>query len=264
MRPPLTSVSTRVLRLTRFFLHLAEAMLVAALVYPFMARPARRRRLKHWSARLLRIFAIRLQVSGAPPASAAVLIVGNHVSWLDIFAINAVQPTRFVAKAEIRRWPLLGWLCGRGDTLFIDRRRRHHTREINQAMTAALRAGDAFAVFPEGTTTHGDVLLPFHASLLQPALASAARVQPVAIRYTRDDGSLCLEADYEGDKTLLESLLQLITQSRVHLHLQFLPPIECAGLHRREVADEAARHIATALGLAAPYRRAGSARGPTA
>ncbi len=258
-----TRYGVRVYRFIRVLLHVARALAVAALIYPFIDRAARRRRLKEWSADLLRLLGVHLRVSGAPPGG-AVLMVGNHVSWLDIFAINAVQPTRFVAKSEIRRWPLIGWLCRRGETLFIDRARRHHTREINAAMAAALQAGDAFAVFPEGTTTHGDMLLPFHASLLQPALTCDAQIVPVALRYSRSDGSLCTEADYEGEKSLLQSLLQLLTQPRVYLHLQFLPAIECAGRHRRELADAAARRIAATLGLAAPNRRAGTARDPTA
>jgi 1-acyl-sn-glycerol-3-phosphate acyltransferase len=258
-----TGIGTRGSRLVQFFLHLLRAIVVAACVYPMIDRAARRRRLKHWSARLLRILSIRLEIRGNPPDDGVVLIVANHVSWLDIFAINAVRPTRFVAKSDIRRWPVIGWLCARGDTLFIDRARRHHTRDVNAAMAAAMQAGDAFAVFPEGSTTHGDVLLPFHASLLQPALTCKAKIYPVAIRYSREDGSLCTEADYEGAKSLAESLLQLITQKRVHLALHFLPPIDCAGMHRREIADTAARHIATTLGLAVPNRRAGQSSGPT-
>jgi 1-acyl-sn-glycerol-3-phosphate acyltransferase len=259
-----TTTSVRTWRFVCVFAHLLRAVAVAGLIYPFINRAARRRRLRQWSARLLQILAIHLHSSGERPAAGPVLIVGNHVSWLDIFAINAVQPVRFVAKSEVRGWPVIGWLCARGDTLFIDRKRRHHTRDINHAMTEAMRGGEAFAVFPEGTTTHGDVLLPFHASLLQPALACAARVYPVALRYRRSDGSLCTEADYEGEKTLFESLLQLLTQRRVDLELVFLPPIDCTGMHRRELADAAAACIATRLGLAAPSRRAGTARGPTA
>lgn len=259
-----TPMLLRALRFVRVMLHLLRALAVAGFIYPFVDRAARRRRLRQWSARLLQLLAIRLHSSGERPAAGAVLVVGNHVSWLDIFAINALQPVRFVAKSEIRSWPLIGWLCARGDTLFIDRKRRHHTRDINAAMADAMRAGDAFAVFPEGTTTHGDVLLPFHASLLQPALACEARVYPVAIRYRRTDGTLCTEADYEGEKTLFESLLQLLTQRRVDLELIFLPAIDCAGMHRRELADAAAASIAARLGLAAPSRRAGTARGPTA
>lgn len=264
MRPTRTGIGVRVVRLVRFAAHLVHALLVAAFVFPFVDRPARRRRLQRWSAQLLRILAVRLNLSGGLPAGGGVLIVANHVSWLDIFAINAVQPMRFVAKSEIRRWPLIGWLCARGDTLFIDRARRHHTRDINHAMAAALRAGDTFAVFPEGSTTHGDILLPFHASLLQPALTCEAAIVPVAIRYSRADGSLCTEADYEGDKSLVASLLQLITQPRVQLSLQVLPAIDCAGRHRRELADETAAAIAARLGLAVPSTRAGRSRGPAA
>lgn len=264
MQAPTTGVGVRAFRLAHFFTHLLRAVFVAALVYPFIRRPARRRRLKRWSAQLMHLLAIRLAVTGTPPGGGAVLIVANHVSWLDIFAINAVQPTRFVAKSEIRRWPVIGWLCARGDTLFIDRARRHHTRDINRAMAEAMQAGDTFAVFPEGSTTHGDILLPFHASLLQPALTCDARVYPVAIRYSRADGSLCTEADYEGDKSLAASVLQLVSQPRIHLDLHFLPAIECAGMHRRELADEVAGRIAARLGLDAPSRRAGKSRGRTA
>jgi 1-acyl-sn-glycerol-3-phosphate acyltransferase len=259
-----TGTGTRALRLLWFIAHLMRGVAVAAVVYPFIGRAARRRRLKQWSKQLLRLFSIRMRVHGAPPAEGVVLIVSNHVSWLDIFAINAVRPTRFVANSDIRRWPLIGWLCAQGDTLFIDRTRRHHTRDINATMAAAMRDGDAFAVFPEGSTTHGDVLLPFHASLLQPALSCDAKIFPAAVRYSRDDGSLCSEADYEGEKSLVQSLLQLVTQPRVHLDLHFLPPIDCAGRHRRDVADEAAERIAATLGLDAPSTRAGKARGRTA
>jgi len=264
MRRKTTNVCVRAVRLGEFAFHLLRAVAIAALVYPFIERPARRRHIRRWSAQLLHILAVRLHATGTPPAGGALLMVANHVSWLDICAINAFTPTRFVAKSEIRHWPLVGWLAACGDTLFVHRARRRHTRQINDEMAAAMRAGDSFAVFPEGATTHGDILLPFHTSLLQPALECEAPVYPVAIRYLRADASLCVEADYEGDKTLVESLLQLITQPRVDLHLQFLPPIDCKGMHRRELTDEAARRIANALGLAAPNRRVESGRGRTA
>ncbi len=189
------------------------------------------------------------------------MLVANHVSWLDIFAINAAHAMRFVAKGEIRRWPLLGWLCAKSGTLFIERRQRRHTLDINAQIAAGLREGDTFAVFPEGAITSGDVVLPFHASLLQPALMCNARFFPVAIRYTHSDGSLCLEADYAGDKTMLDSLRLILTQPVIHVHLQFLPPLDCDGRHRRELADEAGKRIAAALNLPAPQRRTGKAPG---
>jgi 1-acyl-sn-glycerol-3-phosphate acyltransferase len=183
------------------------------------------------------------------------MIVANHVSWLDIFAIDSVRAVRFVAKAEIRRWPVFGWLCAQVDTLFIERARLHHIAQINGQVTAALRQGDVFAVFPEGVISAGNVLLPFHASLLQPALACDAMLYPVAIRYTRADGSQCSEADYEGDKSMLGSLLLMLTQPVICARLQFMAPLACAGRHRRELAHEAARLIADALGVPEPRRR---------
>jgi len=119
-------------------------------------------------------------------------------------------------------------------------------------------------VFPEGYTSAGDVVLPFHTSLLQPALECDAMLYPVAIRYTRADGSLCSEADYEGDKSMLGSLLLMLTQPAIFVRLQFLPAVTSAGKHRRELAYEASRLIAGALGVPAPRRRAGTAAGPKA
>ena len=247
-------------------LHIARATAAVALFFPFYGNGQRMYYAQRWSRQLLRILAIRLTADGGPPRRhpVPVMIVANHVSWLDIFAINAVRKVRFVAKSEIRRWPVFGWLCAQGSALFIERTRRHHTAHINEQVVAALRQGDTLVVFPEGYTSAGDVVLPFHASLLQPALACDAMLYPVAIRYTRADGSLCSEADYEGDKSMFGSLLLMVTQPVICARLQFLAPLACAGRHRRELAHEAARLIAGALGAPAPRRRVGTAAGPKA
>ncbi len=253
-----TKFITRLFRLTRLALHLVRAVAVVAVCFPFYDDAKRMGWVRRWTARLLAILAVRVKVSGAPPVAGVspVMIVANHVSWLDIFAINAVCKVRFVAKSEIRRWPVFGWLCAQGSALFIERARRHHTAHINEQVVAALRQGDTLVVFPEGYTSAGDVVLPFHASLLQPALACDAMLYPVAIRYTRADGSLCSEADYEGEKSMLDSLLAMLTQPVIHVRLQFLPPVPCAGRHRRELAHDAEQLIASALHLPAPSRRA--------
>ena len=127
-----------------------------------------------------------------------------------------------------------------------------------------MERGDIFAVFPEGVITTGDRVLPFHASLLQPALACGADLYPVAIRYTRADGSLCNEADYEGAKSLLDSFLLILTQPVIHAHLQFLTPLASNGAHRRDIAQEAASVIARALNVPAPRRRIGKSSRPPA
>ena len=245
-------------------LHVARAVAIAAFVFPFLSKAQRRMRVGRASRQLLSILAVRVKVSGEPPRAGdgTAMIVANHVSWVDIFAINSVHAMRFVAKAEIRRWPEIGWLCAQGGTLFIERAQRRHTAQINAEVVAALRQGDTFVVFPEGKVTTGDVLLPFHASLLQPALECDARLFPLAIRYTRADGTLCSEADYEGAKTLIETLRAMLTQPVIHAHLQFLPPLACEGRHRSELAQEAAVLIAAALNVPAPRRRTGKAFRP--
>lgn len=261
-----TTLITRLFRLTRLALHLGRAVAFVAVCFPFYDDAKRMRWVRRWTARLLAILAVCVKVTGAPPIAgvAPAMIVANHVSWLDIFAINAGRKVRFVAKSEIRRWPVFGWLCAQGSALFIERARRHHAANINRQMVAALTQGDTLVVFPEGYTSAGDVVLPFHTSLLQPALKCGAMLYPVAIRYTRADGSLCSEADYEGDKSMLASLLLMLTQPVIHARLQFLPPLTSAGRHRRELAYDASRLIAGALGVPAPRRRFDTAAGPKA
>ena len=201
----------RALRIARLAWHVLRAAAVAATLFPFLSAAQRRLRVRRFSRQLLVILGVRLTVSGEPPraADAPAMLVANHVSWLDIFAINAAHAMRFVAKSEIRRWPLIGWLCAQGGTLFIERAQRRHTLNINAQIVAGLTAGDTFAVFPEGIITSGDVVLPFHASLLQPALACDARLFPVAVRYTRTDAwnsrtkahrSMCRAASNHGSK----------------------------------------------------------------
>lgn len=231
--------------------------MTAALVLPFLSAPQRRVRVQRFSRRILATLAVRVKISGAPPHArdAPAMIVANHVSWLDIFAINSAHTMRFVAKAEIRRWPLIGWLCAQGGTLFIERARRRHTMRVNGQIVAGLKQWDTFAVFPEGKIGDGKVVLPFHASLLQPALTCNAKLFPVAIRYTNQDGGWCEEADYAGAKTLLDSLRLILTQPVIHAHLEFLPPMGTDGIHRRELAHAAAQVIAAALNVPAPRRR---------
>ena len=218
-----------------------------------MSVARRQRALQRWSAGLVRHLAANLTVHGAPPQHHAgpFLLVANHVSWLDIFAINAAVPTRFVAKSEVRKWPLVGWLCVKADTLFIERDRRRDLARLDSIIAAALRgddgAGAGMGVFLEGTTTDGTRVLPFHSSLLRPAQQAGARVIPVAIQYRRRDGSICTEAAYDGDKSALDTLKQMLTQHEIHAHLHFLPPLATHGVHRKALANSAREAILQTL-----------------
>lgn len=244
-----TSRLTRAWRLARVAAHFTHAAGVAGLGYPFMSVARRQRALQRWSAGLVRHLAANLTVHGEPPQHPAgpFLLVANHVSWLDIFAINAAVPTRFVAKSEVRQWPLVGWLCVKADTLFIERDRRRDLARLDNLIGDALRAGAGMGVFLEGTTTDGTQVLPFHSSLLRPAQQAGARVIPVAIQYRRRDGSICTEAAYDGDKSALDTLKLMLTQHEIHAHVHFLPPLATQGVHRKALATSARDAIVQTL-----------------
>lgn len=245
----LTSLASRLMRLLRLGLHLARGVVIAALCFPFFTQARRDREIRRWSVNLLHTLAVRLHVHGAPPGRDTMpqMLVANHVSWLDIFVINAVLPVRFVAKSEVRRWPVIGWLCQKTGTLFIEREQRRDTARLNCLMQEALRAGDPVAVFPEATSTDGSEVRKFHSSLLQPALDVKAVLLPVAIRYARTDGSLCVEAAYDGEKSLWDTLRLMLTQRRIDAHLHFLPPLPVDARQRRELAQAARELIAREL-----------------
>jgi 1-acyl-sn-glycerol-3-phosphate acyltransferase len=236
-----TSRLTRAWRVARVVAHLAQAAGIAGVGYLLM-KPARRRlALQRWSAQLMRHLAARVTVHGEPPqhAAAPFMLVSNHVSWLDIFVINTAVPTRFVAKSEVRRWPLIGWLCVKADTLFIERGRRRDLARLDELIVSALRDDAGMGVFLEGTTTDGSQVLPFHSSLLRPAQLVNVPIHPVAIQYRRSDGSLCTEAAYDGDKSVLDTLRLMLTQREIHVDVHFLPPLGATHLHRRALAQQA-------------------------
>lgn len=249
--PGTSSTVTRALRLAGISFHLLRGLWTAAFLFPFFSPARRRAAVKKWSRGLLHILGVRLQVHGGPPQprSQPLMLVANHVSWLDIFVINALMPVRFVAKSEVRSWPAIGWLSARTGTLFIERARRRDTARVNRQVADAMLQGDVVAVFPEGTTTDGSQVLRFHSALLQPALIAEAQLLPVALRFERSDGSLCTEAAYDGDKSLWQTLQAVIAQRTVHARVWFLSALPPDAAHRRELAQAAQALIADRLKL---------------
>ncbi len=244
-----TSAVTRIWRQLRLALHLLRGVLTIAMLFPFYAPPRRSLAVKCWAQSLLDMLGVQLHVHGEPPggSGAPTMLLANHVSWLDIYAINAALPVRFVAKSEIRSWPVIGWLSAKTGTLFIERARRRDTLRIGSEIVNAMQHGDVVAVFPEGTTTDGSRVLRFHSSLLQPALQAAAHVYPTALRYQREDGSLCTEAAYDGDKSLWQSLQLVVAQPVIHAHVWLLPALPAADADRRALALAAQTAIADRL-----------------
>ncbi|MDP2879781.1 MAG: lysophospholipid acyltransferase family protein [Sulfuricella sp.] len=247
----------RTLRLAQLVLHLLVGVIKAALLLPLVGRARRTELIRRWSVRVLAILNVRLNVKGEVPdiSTAGVMFVSNHISWLDIYLLDAVCPVRFVAKAEVRAWPVVGWLAVKIGTLFIERGRRHDTARAGREVVDALRQGDCVAVFPEGTTSNGTLLRPFHASLLQSAINSGARLWPVAIRYVHRDGTANLSPAYVDDMSFGTSLFRILNEPDLEAEITYLEPLPVQGRSRRELAALAEQAIANALNLAAPGRK---------
>jgi 1-acyl-sn-glycerol-3-phosphate acyltransferase len=248
--PPAAGRLKRLRRALGLLFQLGAGLLTVALLFPFYGRERRWRAVQRWSAGVCSQVALRLQVIGELPRhDRPILIVANHVSWLDIQVIHSVCRVRFVAKSEVRRWPAIGWLAARTGTLFVHRGRHRHAAQINQAIHSAFALGDRIAVFPEGTTTDGRELLRFHASLLQPAVDEGALVVPVALRYLNANGEVDVTPSYIGERTLLESMVAVIQAPELRAELRFLPSIDARGRSRRELAQLSQDAIAATLGL---------------
>ncbi|MBL0124340.1 MAG: 1-acyl-sn-glycerol-3-phosphate acyltransferase [Betaproteobacteria bacterium] len=249
-----THRSVRAFRWVRLLTHVAVGLTMVGIFFPHASPTWHAHLTGWWAKKLLRILNIVLSVRGARPAAQArnLIIAANHVSWVDIFVISAAHPARFVAKSEIRDWPIAGWLSERAGTIFIRRTRRSDTAKINDLMHAALADGASIGLFPEGTTTKGDRLLKFHTSLFEPAVVNSATLAPAAICYLSSDGERNEAVAFIGDLSFAESVGLIIGQKSMIAEITFAPQIEASALTRRELALQAEGAIAAMLGVAAP------------
>jgi 1-acyl-sn-glycerol-3-phosphate acyltransferase len=216
-------------------------------VFPFAGNARRERLVRNWSRRLLRVCRVSFEQAPGAPALEHALIVANHVSWLDIFVINSLHPCRFVAKAEIRGWPVLGWLAARAGTVFIARDNRRELRHIFAGLVGLLQSGERVAFFPEGTTATQGTLLPFHANLFEAAIDAKVAVQPYALEYVDGEGAYHPAVEYVDSTTFVQSLKLILQGTPVRARLACMAPIETAGAHRRELAQAAHGAVAAAL-----------------
>uniref|UniRef100_UPI00334293F8 lysophospholipid acyltransferase family protein n=1 Tax=Castellaniella defragrans TaxID=75697 RepID=UPI00334293F8 len=226
---------------------IVAGLLTELLAFPLLGIRKRQRVIQGWSRILLRVCGVRMRVQGQPILDGAVLWVANHVSWIDIFLIDAVRPTSFIAKSDIRRWPVIGLLVAWAGTLFIDRRQRHAVREAGRQMHNCFDRGDAVGLFPEGTTTEGQDVRPFHAGLFEAAVQSGVQVQPIALRFLQH-GRRTARFAFVGEQTLVGNLWVLLGARGVVCEVEFLPPIT-VGVEggRAELARLAQQAIAHAV-----------------
>ncbi|NMF90647.1 lysophospholipid acyltransferase family protein [Aromatoleum petrolei] len=224
-------------------------MLTVLTVYPLTEKSTHRQLRGRWSQHLLAILGIELRTRGVA-VQPSCMLVANHISWLDIFVINAIAPSAFVSKAEVRAWPLIGWLAAKNETVFLRRGSRGHAKIVNAEIGALLDAGRNVALFPEGTTTDGSHVLHFHAALLQPAIESGHAIQPMAISYHHPDGSPSRAAAYDGDLTLGQCIANIIATQGLVAGLHVGASLDSQGVHRRELANAAREAIMGATGIA--------------
>lgn len=243
------------IRLSRCALHLLWGLATAAAL-PGLPRKMRSFLVARWSRQLLDTLAIRVQFLGTPPTQG--LLVANHVSWIDIFAINASATTTFLAKDEIRGWPVIGWLAERAGTLFLERGSRSAAQRARQRLVDELRAGSRIGVFPEGATSFGEHVLPFHGALFQSAIDAGARVAPVMLRYSDGQGQPTSAAAYVGDTSLWQCVRNIAAAKGLTVHIMFLPALDSAGSDRRHLAHRSHQAISHALARAAHPQPAGS------
>lgn len=231
--------------------HLLWGLLTVALLFPWLPTRGRNALIQFWSRGLLAAFGVSLrEMPRLPPTrdGRGRLLVMNHVSWIDVFVVAAIEPVRFVAKSEIRSWPLAGWLAQGVGTVFIERGRRHAVGRVNEVVVQRLLAGQSVGIFPEGTTTDGSTLLRFHANLIQAGVDADAEFIPVALRYEQG-GQRSTAAAFIGDVTLLQSMWRILVAPRLSCRVRFLAPMHVQGDGRHELALRARRAIAHDLGL---------------
>ena len=203
---------------------------------------------REWSRQMLAIMGVTLVVRGTPPARGPLLLVANHISWLDILVMDAAHPARFVSKADVKHWPVLGALITGAGTLYIERASRRDAMRVVHQMAAALTAGGTLAVFPESTTHDGRSLLPFHANLIQAAISTHAPVLPVALQYR--DGASGERSDaplFVGQTTLLQSVWRTLRADGLQACVHFGEPQTASQRDRRTWAADLQQAVAALL-----------------
>jgi len=253
--PPLVSGLVRALRWSALvivgLIWLGASLVAIAL--PVM-RPHVHRSAARW---VLRCCGVRLRVQGGrswAPRGEAVLVVGEHVSWLDALALPAVQPVRLVSRADVEHWPLVGVAARRGRTVFVERERLRALPAVVADVAAALRSGGSVAVFAEGTTWCGTAHGSFRPAMFQAAIDAGVPVLPVSLRYLLVDGSSTTAPAFVGAETFVQGLRRLLRLRGVVLEVTLLPA-EHPGVDRRELATRCTAAVAALRRVELPPMR---------
>jgi len=234
-------------RKARIFAHLLHGMWTVATRFPNATPQVRMELNRAWSIEMLRRCGMKLVVhNDQARLDSGALVVGNHVSWIDIYVVNAWRPTPFVSKAEIRNWPLVGWLARQLDTVFLHREKRSDAKRIMHELSQRLVRGELMCVFPEGTTSLGTDLLPFHSNLFQAPVSASCPVQPICLMYEDANGRQAEAPAYIDDLTLAFTLNAMLRDTPLTAHLYVCDAI-APGADRRVLARQAQASVEAAL-----------------
>lgn len=224
-------------RMVRLLGHVLHGLWVVSVRFPRLAPEQQYLRVQVWSQQLLACAGISLRVQGRPPVAGPVMLVANHLSWLDIPVMHAARHCCFISKSDVQGWPLIGTLATAAGTLYIERTSRRDAMRMVRTMQEALERNEVLAVFPEGTTGDGRAMLPFHANLLQAAVAADAPVQPVGLRFVdKATGATSFAPSYIGDETLLGSMWRTLSAPAIEAVVTYGEPETPRGRDRREWA----------------------------
>jgi 1-acyl-sn-glycerol-3-phosphate acyltransferase len=201
--------------------------------------------IRGWQGGLLRVFGLRVRRYGTPLPGAA-LFIANHVSWMDITLFHSQLWAGFVSKAEVERWPLIGFLSTLGGTIYHHRGSQDSLHGVMHQMVERLRQGRPVAVFPEGRTTRGDALGVFHARIFQPAVLAEVPAQPVALRYGVGGDAQTIVAFADGE-SFMGNFLRLLGEPGRVAEVHFLEPVASSEDGRRRMAEACRERIAAVL-----------------
>lgn len=231
-------------KLLRAALHVVRGFVIIRWHFPKLQAAEREGHVQRWAAQMLTVLGIELVRRGPPLATGPVLLVANHVSWLDILVMHASGYCRFVSKAGVKDWPFIGIMASEAGTVFIERESRRDAHRVLHHMVERLHAGDVLAVFPEGTTGDGLTLKPFHANLIQAAITAEVPVQPMALRFVDGaTGQTSLAPSFVGDETLLGSVWQTVLARQLQAEVSVGHAEPAQGRDRRTWAGDLRERI---------------------
>ena len=233
------------------WLHVLRGVITLLLLFPFLSANSKNHHIQRWSKRLLKIFGVQLLVndSNLLPSS-SYLLAANHVSWLDIHAINAFKPARFVAKSEVASWPIFGWMAKQLGTVFIKRESSRHAKQVVEGMATILKT-QPVCIFPEGTSTIGKGVQSFKPNLFEAAAISEVPVCALALAYfDRYTGQHSEVPAFIGDMGLIESMAKILKNRRLRVELTIFAPTKAdpdQPVDRKELAAHSQEQIAQYL-----------------